>query len=505
MGLESANYIDGLVSTNPVSGDNTSQGDDHLRLLKAVLKTTFPNATKPFRFPVVSTKTANYTILSTDDNSIIVGNGAAGNITLTLPSLTVGDAGWSVLVHNAHATNDTIVVPPSGTISGAANYTFDRQYVNAKFMWTGSEYIYEQDYITSYLNNVAANKVLGRVSTVGALQELTLGTGLAFSGTSIVTTLQPPMMPQGRLSMISTGPRNIADVTAGTAIYYFLSNGPFTPIYNGTSWEMIATGTLTLTLNSTPHQADNNYDVFIAENPSVADSYIIGTGPAWTTSTIGSAARGTGAGTTQLAYLSGLLTNAVAIDLKNGSTTYSGVAIGRATYVGSFRVDGTNAQLTCHATIGTGTKRKWGLWNQYNRMPIILQGYEDAATWTLSSTTVSPFNADTTNGMQVFLGLDQDPVEVNVMANAALGASANNFATVGVGLNVSNAFNANTFRSWGGHAASIVQGTLRAELMDVPRLGATDYFAVHALAAGTTNTTFQGGLEHNKYLARFMA
>jgi hypothetical protein len=505
MGLESTTYIDGLVSTNPVSGDNVSQGDDHLRLLKAVLKATFPNATKPFRFPSVETFTTNDTLASTDDNKICVGNGAAGNITLTLPSLAAGDAGWSILVYNAHASNDTIIAPPSGTISGESTITLDYQYATVEILWTGSVYIYNQDLLVRQIKNITADRILGRTGTDGAVEQLTLGTGLAFSANSIVTTLQPPMMPQGRLSMINTGPRNIADVTAGTAIYYFLSNGPFTPIYNGTSWEMISTGTLTLTLNSTPHQADNNYDVFIAENPSVADSYIIGTGPAWTTSTIGSAARGSGAGTTQLAYLSGLLTNAVAIDLKNGSTTYSGVAIGRATYVGSFRVDGTNAQLTCHATIGTGTKRKWGLWNQYNRMPIILQGYEDAATWTLSSTTVSPFNADTSNGMQVFLGLDQDPVEVNVMANAALGASANNFATVGVGLNASNAFNANTFRSWGGHAASIVQGTLRAELMDIPRLGATDYFAVHALAAGTTNTTFQGGLEHNKYLARFMA
>lgn len=43
MALESATYISDLVSTNPTSSDNLSQGDDHLRLLKSTVKATFPN------------------------------------------------------------------------------------------------------------------------------------------------------------------------------------------------------------------------------------------------------------------------------------------------------------------------------------------------------------------------------------------------------------------------------------------------------------------------------
>jgi hypothetical protein len=42
MGLESTSYIDGLVVTNPIGpSDNIADGDNHLRLLKTVLKTTF--------------------------------------------------------------------------------------------------------------------------------------------------------------------------------------------------------------------------------------------------------------------------------------------------------------------------------------------------------------------------------------------------------------------------------------------------------------------------------
>lgn len=43
MALESATYIDELVASNPTSGDSAAQGDDHIRMLKAVLKATFPN------------------------------------------------------------------------------------------------------------------------------------------------------------------------------------------------------------------------------------------------------------------------------------------------------------------------------------------------------------------------------------------------------------------------------------------------------------------------------
>jgi hypothetical protein len=43
MALESATYISGLVDTNPSGSDSISQGDDHLRLIKDVLKNSLPD------------------------------------------------------------------------------------------------------------------------------------------------------------------------------------------------------------------------------------------------------------------------------------------------------------------------------------------------------------------------------------------------------------------------------------------------------------------------------
>jgi microcystin-dependent protein len=47
MSLESATYIDDLNTSNPAATDTVAQGDDHIRLLKSVIKATFPNISAP--------------------------------------------------------------------------------------------------------------------------------------------------------------------------------------------------------------------------------------------------------------------------------------------------------------------------------------------------------------------------------------------------------------------------------------------------------------------------
>jgi microcystin-dependent protein len=43
MGLETATYIEDLVGSNPLGTDSKAQGDNHLRLIKNVLKNQFPS------------------------------------------------------------------------------------------------------------------------------------------------------------------------------------------------------------------------------------------------------------------------------------------------------------------------------------------------------------------------------------------------------------------------------------------------------------------------------
>ena len=45
MALESGTYISQLNSSNPTTSDDVAEGDDHLRLIKAVLKNQFSGLT----------------------------------------------------------------------------------------------------------------------------------------------------------------------------------------------------------------------------------------------------------------------------------------------------------------------------------------------------------------------------------------------------------------------------------------------------------------------------
>jgi len=45
MGLETGTYISDLNSSNPAAGDPVNEGDDHLRLIKATVKASFPSVT----------------------------------------------------------------------------------------------------------------------------------------------------------------------------------------------------------------------------------------------------------------------------------------------------------------------------------------------------------------------------------------------------------------------------------------------------------------------------
>ena len=64
MGIETGNFISNLNSANPLSSDNVSEGDDHLRMLKTVLKNSFPSTSTAAIVPNVSGQSGKY--LTTD-------------------------------------------------------------------------------------------------------------------------------------------------------------------------------------------------------------------------------------------------------------------------------------------------------------------------------------------------------------------------------------------------------------------------------------------------------
>lgn len=122
MSLETASFLAGLNTSNPTGGDTRSQGDDHIRLLKEVLKGTFPDADKALRIQqslvdVVSATTVDIGAAASDYLRI------TGTTTITgLGTVAAGTrrrlqfAGALTLTHNAAS----LILPGAANIPTAA-------------------------------------------------------------------------------------------------------------------------------------------------------------------------------------------------------------------------------------------------------------------------------------------------------------------------------------------------------------------------------------------------
>jgi len=119
MALESTTYIDGLVVTNPTGTDARSQGDDHLRLLKATIRSTFPN--------VSGAMTATHTELNLIDG--YTGTTAELNYN-DVPTLGTVEASKTVTADavgtttNLKTKKQTEIVNAIGTVSSSTAINF---------------------------------------------------------------------------------------------------------------------------------------------------------------------------------------------------------------------------------------------------------------------------------------------------------------------------------------------------------------------------------------------
>jgi hypothetical protein len=143
MGLESATYVSDLTATNPPSTDKRKQGDDHLRLIKTVLKSTFPNASKAWYFREYEAATTGLTVDATDMNRMFVASTAGGAFQITLPTnLGAGAAGFTVGILKLETNTDAVTIAPtSGTINGDASVTLYTKGALCEAIWTGTAWV----------------------------------------------------------------------------------------------------------------------------------------------------------------------------------------------------------------------------------------------------------------------------------------------------------------------------------------------------------------------------
>lgn len=80
--------------------------------------------------PATLAKTANYTILTTDKNKVILVDATSGDLVITLPTVASATSGFRVSVQKIDASANTVTVDGNGseTIDGAANYVLTERY-----------------------------------------------------------------------------------------------------------------------------------------------------------------------------------------------------------------------------------------------------------------------------------------------------------------------------------------------------------------------------------------
>jgi hypothetical protein len=398
-------------------------------------------------------------------------------------ALTSADAGKA---YEADTTSGNIEfdLPSAASVGDGKGFVFKKT-VTANFMVidpSGSETI---DNSSDSLVIAGLNTIVGIFSN-GAEWYRVDGSPEAF---------RPP---QGYLTLVSGTPVHTSDQSAKTAVFYTPDMGNLIPIYNGSNFVPVEFSELTLTLVAS-HAASTIYDIFVWFEAGVLT---IGTGPAWSNSGAGAGSRGSGAGTTQLTRVKGLFVNAVSMTARNGSTTYT-VAANRATYVGSIFIDGSAGQVTCHRSFGQS--RKWGLWNAYNRRPIILKAGDSTASWTYDTATFRASNNASANSLTVFTGLAEELFDLSFTQNTDPPANLSFRAKVGIGVDSTT-----TASGFAGITAAIETGgdvgfaPLHALHVLTPILGRSVITSLEQKVSGTPDAEFLGGNEDMQLTARWM-
>lgn len=252
--------------------------------------------------------------------------------------------------------------------------------------------------------------------------------------------------PQGYLTPTSGTTVITGDVTAATAVYYTPFVGSLIPINSGSAFVPLSFTELSYTLTSNL-VANNIYDLFVFNLNGVLQ---LGSGPSWSAGTggsitAGSCARGTGAGGAALTLINGIYVNATSMTIRYGvGTTTQAVSAQQATYVGSLYIDGTNGQVSCYRTFGQS--RKWGIWNAYNRQPVILKAGDNTSSWSVGGAgSVRAQNGNSANSLTTFQGLANDTIPYRLIQRASMTPNQNTGAVNGtlrngIGYNSTSAF-----------------------------------------------------------------
>jgi hypothetical protein len=288
---------------------------------------------------------------------------------------------------------------------------------------------------------VAEQTLVGR-KTGGVIDDL--------AAADVWELLGLPAVCQGRLSLSSTLPVPVADITAAGTLYFHPYMGNRITLYDGTRWVLHTIPDSGISLSLAGLTENRNYDVFIYDNAGTLTLEAL----AWSSHGFGTSTRATA------------LTKLAGVDVKSGAATRR--------YLGSFRTTGTTGQCE-------DSEANRFLWNRNNQTWRRLHCRE-TTTNTWNGGGWRAWNGNTTPGearMQLIVGLVEHYLPAGVTAELDSGVGA-----VALGVNVTDA--QTTFSIRNGNSA-IARGGLWEPIL-LPQVG---YHWINVVQNSNATTNFR--------------
>lgn len=319
------------------------------------------------------------------------------------------------------------------------------------------------------------------------------GGGLVSAGTPKVLSIEQ-MNPGGRLTVASGVCAPNTDQVAQTILYYAPCASEWVPINNGTNMQLYQftsgpTDTVGLSISLGSNWTTLTlYDVFVGLN---SNTVTLCTGPAWSTTGAGTSARGSGAGTTELALYKSLWTNAVSMTCRFSNSSTFTCAVNQCTYLGTVFINAAGQIDLQFGTSAAGCGAALlSIWNQYNRKIARATVADTTAQWIYVTAAFRPADNSTSCKVSFVVGLPDDSFTATYTDVAILTAGGQAFVSIGLNANNAVATKAFTTTALNG-AANQGDAALFSHWEDVPPVGLNQIFALER-GDGVNNNQFFG-------------
>lgn len=488
-----------VPNANPVVLDSAGRAiiygsGDYRQVVKDVFGNTVWDALTQFNIPI-GLSVWGGTSSGTGNAQIVTAAGWTGATGTTLS--------WVANATNSGAT--------TVTVNGGAPITVVKDSITGPVALIGAEiqngnivnalYDGSQLHLLGYPANTGGNLALtgnfsaAGTATVGGAASITGQTTISGNLTAFGTLVYtyPTTLPQGRLTLQTGTPVQTADQSAVTNVFYTPAYGNLVPVYNGsTGFQLVTFAEQTLSVANAAYASNAVYDVFEFLNAGVAT---IASGPAWTTA--GNFVRttvlttGTATRSAALARQQGLLTNSGSISARNGASTFT-IPANQGTYLGSIWVDAAGQATTCQVT--AGQNRSCGVWNMYNRVPMMLLEVDTTTGWTHTNNGVfQAANSTLANSITLLSGFAEELVDVNYQIEAQ---GVLNSLITKIGIGVASQTVACGVQGYGNGQNAGTSGlvTLVAHCEQLPFIGMQTFIPIDFSSGGTSTFSVSTGL-----------